>query len=81
MSYAPGHDGPPVSELPYLTDRTGCTCEYACVDHYYAERWDDPDDGGDQWIRRRSGEVAPGSSQTPTAAKSTPTATRKAPNR
>lgn len=50
MSYAPGHDGPPVSELPYLTDRTGCTCEYACVDHYYAERWDDPDDGGDQWI-------------------------------
>lgn len=48
MSYAPGHDGPPVSELQAIDTDAGTLC---CPlsngiwtrDRYYADRWpDDP---------------------------------------
>lgn len=51
MSYAPGHDGPPVSTLDVLPDDGRCTCGGSNMlrDWYYAERWLD-DDASAQYI-------------------------------
>ncbi|UAJ15675.1 hypothetical protein SEA_BADDON_7 [Gordonia phage Baddon] len=40
MSYAPGHDGPPVAELPHIDDMT-CEHTTTLVDWYWGERWGD----------------------------------------
>lgn len=48
MSYAPGHDGPPVSELPDMPDQPEPGELLCCPkegiwtrDRYYADRWAD----------------------------------------